>query len=159
MGKTAFSGPVYGAKGVLATYSASAISSSGASTAMVASWIVPVYEDWFVTEITAYCSSASSGGNTITVKSEGGSTAGASRTWGDGSNSTKAQTIGTATWGTATSGPITTAVAASAGEYEGRWVPGGSTVRAVLSSVTNQIANLNIGLRGYVRFLNSTRAE
>lgn len=159
MGKTAFKGPVYGAKGLLAKYSMGAVTSSGASSALVASWIVPAGEDWFITEISGYCSTASSGGNTVTIKSEGGSTTGASRDWGSGSNSTIAQTVGTLTWGTSTTGPVVSIVTASAGEYEGKWVPTGSTVRAVLSSVLNPIANLNISLRGYPRFINSTRAE
>jgi hypothetical protein len=159
MGKTAFSGPVYGAKGVLATFSAGAVTSSGASTALAASWIVPAGEDWFITEYGAYCSTCSSGGNTVTIKSEGGSTTGANREWGDGSNSTKAQTIGSLTWGTSTGGPLIGIVTKTAGEYEGKWVPTGSTVRAVLSSVLNPIANFNVTLRGFPRFINSTRAE
>lgn len=157
MGITRFAGPVYGTKGAIATYSPSGVTSSGASSALIASWIVPVGEDWFVTEITGYCSTCSSGGNTITIKSEGGSTSGAGRTWGDGSNSTKAQTVGTATWGTSTGGPIVGYPTATAGEAEGVWIPSGSTVRALLSSVTNPIANLNIVLRGYPRFVDSTR--
>lgn len=158
MGLSRKSGPVYGAKSLLASASI-ATTSSGASTLLAASWVVPVYEDWFITEITGYCSSASSGGNTLTIKSEGGSTSAALRDWGAGSNSTKAQTIGTATWGTSTTGPILSTPAATAGEYEGVWVPAGSTVRAVLSSVVNPIANLNIGIRGFARFISSTRSE
>jgi hypothetical protein len=159
MGKTAFKGPVYGAKGLLAKYSAGAVTSTGASSALACSWIVPVYEDWFICEVSAYCSTASSGGNTITVKSEGGSTIAAMRDWADGNNSTKAQTVVTATWGTSTTGPLLAAATATAGEYEGKWVPGGSTIRLVLSSIANPIANLNVSLRGYTRFINSTRSE
>lgn len=159
MGVTRYKGPVYGAKGVLAHFSAAAVTSSGASTALVASWVVPSYEDWFITEVTGYCSTASSGGNTITIKSEGGSTTAAGRDWGDGSNSTKAQTVVTATWGGSTTGPILGTATATAGESEGKWVPAGSTVRALLSSVLNPIANFNVSLRGYTRWINSTRAE
>lgn len=159
MGKTAFSGPVYGAKGLLAKYSAGAVSSTGASSALTCAWIVPPGEDWFITEVSAYCSTCSSGGNLITLKSEGGSTVAALREWGDGSNSTKAQTIGTATWGGSTGGPILSVMTPTAGEYEGKWVPTGSTVRLVLSAVVNPIANLNVSLRGYTRFINSTRGE
>lgn len=159
MGKTAFSGPVYGAKGVLAGWAAGGATSTGASSALIGSCIVPSGEDWFVTEIAASCSTCSSGGNTLAIKSEGGSTTGASREWGDGSNSTKAQTVGTVTWGTSTGGPILGIVTKTAGEYEGKWVPTGSTVRIVLSSAATAITNLNVTLRGYPRFLNSTRAE
>lgn len=159
MGFSRMSGPVYGAKGVLAAFSASAVTSSGASTALVASWIVPGGEDWFVCDLAGYCSTCSSGGDTVSLKSEGGSTTAALRDWGGGSNSTKAQTLGSITWGTSTTGPQLTQLTPSAGESEGVWVPSGSTVRAVLSSVLNPIANLNVNLYGYRRFVSSTRAE
>ena len=159
MGFTRNSGPVYGAKALLAHYSAGAVTSSGASTALAASWIVPGGEDWYVCDIATYCSTCSSGGDTVSVKSEGGSTTAALRDWGAGSNSTKAQTLGSVTWGTSTGGPKLTQLAPSAGESEGIWVPSGSTVRAVLSSVLNPIANFNVSLYGYRRFVSSTRAE
>ena len=157
MGYSRQKGPVYGAKSQLASFAAGGATSSGASSALITSWIVPSYEDWFVTEVSAYCSTTSSGGNTLKIKSEGGSTSAAGRDWGDGSNSTKAQTIATLTWGTSTTGPLLSAVTASAGEDEGLWVPAGSTIRAVLSSVANPIANFNVALRGYVRYIDSTR--
>jgi hypothetical protein len=159
MGFSRFSGPVYGAKAVLAAYSAGAVTSSGASTALAASWIVPPGEDWFVCDLHAYGSTMSSLGNTVTIKSEGGSTINAARDWGGGSNSTKAQTIGSVSWGTSTGGPVLAQFAATAGEMEGVWVPSGSTVRAVLSSVVNPIANFNVSIYGYRRFVSSTRAE
>jgi hypothetical protein len=159
MATTRMKGPVYGAKGLIASWAASAVASTGASTAFVASWIVPTGEDWFITEIAASCSTCSSGGNTVTIKSEGGSTTAAGRDWGSGSNSTKAQTVGTVTWGTSTGGPVLGVVTADAGESEGKWVPAGSTVRAVLSSAASAVSNLNIALRGYTRWISSTRAE
>ena len=158
MGISRMSGPVYGAKAVLAHFSASAVTSTGASTALVAAWIVPQGEDWFISEAQGYCSTASSGGNTVTIKSEGGSTTAALRDWGGGSNSTKAQNVGTLTWGTSTGGAVISVFTPTAGEYEGVWVPAGSTVRAVLSSVANPIANFNIQLNGFRRFVSSTRA-
>lgn len=159
MSLSRLSGPVYGSKSLIATASL-ATTSTGASTALACSWIVPVYEDWFITEISGYCSTCSSGGNTLTVKSEGGSTAGAGRNWADGSNSTKAQTIGTVTWGASTTGPaLSSGMTPTAGEYEGVWVPAGSTIRALLSVSSNAMANLNIGLRGFTRFVHSTRSE
>lgn len=159
MGFTRFSGPVYGAKNTLAVFSASGVTSSGASTALVCSWIVPSGEDWFVCGVAGYGSTMSSGGNTVTIKSEGGSTTAALRDWGGGSNSTKAQTIGSVSWGTSTGGPVVAHMTPSAGESEGVWVPSGSTVRAVLSSVANPIANFNVSLHGYRRFVDSTRAS
>jgi len=159
MGYSKFSGPVYGAKALLASWAASAVASTGASTALVCSFIVPAGEDWFPTEIGASCSTCSSGGNLLTVKSEGGSTASALRDWGGGSNSTKAQTLGTATWGTSTGGPVIGVFTASAGEMEGVWTPTGSTVRVVLSVAATAVGNLNVNLHGYRRFVSSTRAE
>jgi len=158
MGVSRFAGPVYGAKAVIATATI-ATSSTGASSALACSWVVPAYEDWFITEISGYCSTCSSGGNTVTVKSEGGSTTAAFRDWAGGTNSTVAQTVGSISWGTSTTGPQIATVVATAGEYEGKWVPAGSTVRAVISSVANPIASLNLTLRGFTRFVSSTRAE
>lgn len=155
MGKTAFSGPVYGAKSLLGSRSI-ALTSTGASTALVASWIVPAYEDWYVTELGAFCSTCSSGGNTITLKTEGGSTAGVPRPDGV---STRAATLGSLSFGGSTTGPQLATIAATAGEYEGSWVPAGSTLRAVLSSAANAIANLNVGVHGYIRYIDSTRAS
>lgn len=158
MGLSRNAGPVYGSKNLLASATI-ATTSTGASSALTCSWIVPNYEDWFITEIAGYCSTCSSGGDTVTIKSEGGSTSAALRDWADGSNSTKAQTVGTLTWGTSTTGPQLSTPTATAGEYEGKWVPAGSTIRAVISVVANPIASLNINLRGFTRFVSSTRAE
>ena len=49
MGKTAFSGPVYGAKGALWN-PFTLVVSSGASTQVAATTRVPAYEDWYATE-------------------------------------------------------------------------------------------------------------
>jgi hypothetical protein len=38
-------------------------------------------------------------------------------------------------------------------------VPAGSTIRALLSVSSNAMANLNISLRGFTRFVHSTRSE
>lgn len=157
MGKTAFSGPVYGAKDQLVSYAGTP--SSGASTALICSWVVPAYEDWVVTELLAYCSTASSGGNTLTLKSEGGSTTIAPRADAPGNGSTRAATHITATLGGSTTGNFSGAATADAGSYEGSWVPAGSTLRLLLSSCANPIANLNVSVRGYTRFRSSTRAE
>jgi hypothetical protein len=55
MGKTSFSGPVYGAKSLLWTYGPyTQTGSSGASTVLVtanAARPVPAYEDWYITEV------------------------------------------------------------------------------------------------------------
>ena len=49
MGKTAFSGPVFGAKQTLFSVRVPDISSgsgSGLSSVIIGSWVVPVGEDW-----------------------------------------------------------------------------------------------------------------
>jgi len=159
MSLSRFTGPLYGAKGLLAKFSMGGVTSTGASSALLCSWVVPVYEDWFICEVSAFCSTCSSGGNTVTIKSEGGSTAGAARDWGNGSNSTIAQTVVAVNWGASTTGPILATATPTAGEYEGKWVPGGSTIRAVISVIANPISNFNVSLRGFTRFVSSTRAE
>jgi hypothetical protein len=92
---------------------------------------VPPYEDWYVTECKASFSTGSSAGNSFIFKSEGGSS-GLARYQGQAS--TVAQTLATINSGTSTSLNNVTTVTASAGEYEGLYVPAGSTVRIVSSA-------------------------
>jgi hypothetical protein len=46
----------------------------------------------------------------------------------------------------------------TAGEYEGYGIPANSSIR-MISSGANAPSNLHIIVRGFTRFLNSTRAE
>jgi len=154
MGKTAFKGPVYGAKSLLFSHSL-ATGTTNASTILVAATAVAPYEDWYVTECKASFSTGSSAGNSFIFKSEGGSS-GLARY--DGLASTVAQTIATINSGTSTSLNNVTTVTPTAGEYEGLYVPAGSTVRVVSSGV-NQQSKVNVGIWGYVRFIPSTRSE
>jgi hypothetical protein len=162
MGKTAFDGPVYGAKSLLWTYGPFADThSTGASTGLLnanALRVVPNYEDWYITEIQHAASTNSSVANThgLYVKSEGGSTTGIVRA--NGGVSTATQTLysatspaGSTTWNTST------LVTATAGEYEGRWVPAGSTIRLVSSGVS-VMGNVQVNVMGYIRYVNSTRS-
>lgn len=160
MGKTAFSGPVYGSKSQLASF-AYAVTSSQATTAVAVVGsvrTVPPYEDWFITEVWASCSTCSSGAAAIYLKTEGGSTTIAPAPWGTGNGSTRAATIATITSGTSTQFSTAVTLTATPGEYEGSWVPAGSTLRLV-SSANSGIANLNVSVMGYIRFRNSTRSE
>jgi hypothetical protein len=154
MGKTAFAGPVYGAKSLLFSHSL-ATGTTGASTALVAATVVPPYEDWYITECCASFSTGSSGGNAFIFKSEGGSS-GLPRY--QGQPSTVAQTIATINSGTSTTLNNVTTVTPTAGEYEGLYVPAGSTLRIVSTSV-NPLSKVNLSMRGYIRFINSTRSE
>lgn len=156
MGKMAFSGPVYGAKSALwsGAFGTAGIS-TGASTKAIAVTVVPTYEDWYVTEFAASFSTGSSGGNSFILKSEGGSS-GQPRY--QGQPSTVAQTIATINSGTSTSLNSVATPTPTAGEYEGVYVPGGSTLRVCSSSV-NPVSFAGFRVSGFIRFLNSTRAE
>lgn len=157
MGKTAFSGPVYGAKALLCVFGP-ALGDQNTSTALAfahASRPVPPYEDWFITEVLASASTYSSAAMLIALKSEGGSTTIPART---GYASTVAQTIASFTSATSTTlTPTLRTITASAGEYEGLYVPAGSTLRVVSSQATT-IGNLSVSVSGYIRYIDSTRA-
>lgn len=163
MGKTAFKGPVYGAKSLLWTFGPySETRSSGGTTGLytlTASRVVPPYEDWFITEanLTVSTNSSVAAGHAVYIKSEGGSTVGVTRD--DGKASTVAQTVLTllsaggstnwSTWATATPTP---------GEYEGVYVPAGSSLRIVSSGIT-LLGLMQLNVMGYIRYVSSTRAE
>lgn len=162
MGKTSFSGPVYGAKSLLWVFGPyTQTGSSGASTVLFtanAAVVVPPYEDWLVTEVDLRTSTNSSvaAGHAVYLKSEGGSTVVPLR--GNGQPSTMAQTIfslttaaGSTTWSTWATAPVT------AGEYEGTYVPAGSSMRVVSSGVT-LIGGLQLNVYGWIRNIDSTRA-
>ena len=162
MGISRFSGPVYGAKCLLWNFGPyTQTGSSGASTALYTAnsvRVIPPYEDWYVSEVALTVSTNSSvaAGHGVYLKSEGGSTTGISRP--EGPASTVAQTIvsfsnaaGSTTWSTwATTVP-------TAGEYEGMYVPAGSSMRIVSSGIT-LLGGLQLNIMGYIRYVNSTRA-
>lgn len=154
MGKTAFSGPVYGSKSLLFAASFPTIS-TGASTKAIAVTVVPPYEDWYVTEFKASFSTGSSAGNAFILKTEGGSS-GLARY--NGLASTLAQTLATINSGASTTLNGLQTVTATAGEYEGAYVPAGSTVRICSSSV-NPVSFANLSVMGFIRFIPSTRSE
>lgn len=166
MGKSAVSGPFYGAKSLLWSVfvPTAEVSSNGATTNAVGinqatKMTVPVYEDWFVTEGSVGVSTISSAANAYVVylKVEGGSSGSVPRQNGQGT--TNAATILTmphadtsttwSTWATA---------AVSAGEYEGTWCPAGSTLRWV-SSGLDKPGNVTLAARGFIRYIDSTRAS
>lgn len=164
MGKTAFSGPVYGAKSLLWNYGPFADAhSTGASTGLLnpnAVRVVPPYEDWYVTEVQVACSTNSSvaAAHAFYLKSEGGSTTGIPFR-ADGKPSTVAQTIASiVTGGGSTTFTGSTNPPATAGEYEGVYVPAGSTLRLVSSGVS-AAGNVQFNIMGFIRWISSTRAE
>lgn len=154
MGLSRFKGPVYGAKCLLWSVHVPT-GTTRATTGTLGVTSVPPYEDWYITEAYAAFSTGSSAGNAFIFKSEGGSS-GLARY--DGLASTVAQTIATINSGTSTTLNNVTTVTPTAGEYEGLYVPAGSTLRLVSSGVAAQ-TQINAGLRGYIRFIPSTRSE
>ncbi len=162
MGKTAFSGPVYGAKSLLWTAGPSAAASSGTST--VAAFlqggysrrVVPAYEDWYVTEAYLTCSTASTvaGAAQWILKTEGGSTT----LPRGGGNSTNAATILTIATGGSSNVEGSAIAAVTPGEYEGTWCPAGSTLRWV-SSAASLPSLPQMQVMGYIRYVDSSRAS
>ncbi len=170
MGKTAFDGPVYGAKSLLWSYGpvvCDTPSTAANTTGLYKNGsirVVPAYEDWYVTEFYADFSTCSSlGAHSLLLKSEGGSTTILPRINAPGNGSTRAQTIATATTATtSTTAAVAVTATPDGGEYEGAWVPAGSTMRVVYShvgSTTAEVMTAGWQVMGYIRFRSSTRAE
>lgn len=162
MGRTAFRGPVYGAKALLWVTGPGAAQSTSAST--VASFLqagygkrtIPSYEDWIVTEAYLVCSTCSTvaGAAQWILKTEGGSS---SVPRANGEASTNAATILTiASGGSSNVNGLATATV-TAGEYEGTWCPAGSTLRWV-SSYADVPSLPHMQVVGYIRYVDSTRA-
>ena len=162
MGKTSFSGPVYGAKSLLWVAGPSAAASSGTSTVAAFAQpgysrrVVPAYEDWIVTEAYVTCSTASTvaGGTTWQLKTEGGST---TLPRSNGQASTNAATILTITTGGSSNVEKVGTAAVSAGEYEGTWCPAGSTLRWVSSGASLPSLPM-FQVSGFIRYIDSTRS-
>lgn len=153
MGKTAFSGPVYGAKSGIytLTYAAGAISSNASTTLVPAATIlVPNYESWLITGLFPNVSTCTSNAAQFKVKAECPAYK---------QDSTKSATLITINSGTSTSISSTWAIATtSPGEYEGYFCPPNSTIR-IVSSGNSAMGITNLNIHGYIRFENSTRAE
>ena len=160
MGRTAFSGPVYGAKSLLWVAGPSAAASSGTSTVAAFTQpgygrrVVPAYEDWIVTEAYLTCSTASTVADATAwkLKVEGGSTT-VPRGGGPSTNAATILTI--ATGGSSNVEKIGTA-AVTAGEYEGTWCPAGSTLRWVSSGASLPSLPM-MQVTGFIRYIDSTR--
>ncbi len=159
MGKTSFAGPVYGAKSLLWALGPQLGTQNTSTAAMFlnASRVIPNYEDWYITEVQFAASTFSSSAQLFALKSEGGSTSGPVRP--SNQDSTINQTVTSFVTTTSTTlAPTVNIVTATAGEYEGKWVPAGSTLRWV-SSGASAPANLQFQVMGYIRYIDSTRAS
>ena len=148
MGLSRASGPTYGAKQTLACIRVADISSgagNGLST-VLAAFVVPTGEDWYATEFLYHRQSTGSTGIQFSVQDD--STVLASTTIG-GANSSLADKAGFLI------------ITPTAGEYEGAQILSGSTVtfNVVQSSVAPASSGVTLTLRGFIRFVNSTKAE
>lgn len=138
MGKTAFSGPVYGAKQTL--FSGVIDVSSGASTLAYGGCIVPAGEDWYVTEMAVVKGSTGSTGFALALRDDSTTVSSAAIT---SSAVASQQNI----------------VTADAGEYEGARVAAGSTLTIEAVSPTVATDRVGVCISGFRRFVSSTRAE
>lgn len=141
MGKTSFSGPVYGAKSLLFSVHADAVS-SGTTAQVLSAITVPTGQDWYVTEVMAFRGSTGSTAFVLTLVDDTTNVASLAIT------SSLANAV------------ASTVVTATAGEYEGLLVASGSSLSWQLA---NTAATGSSGVRGYaygfIRFLSSTRSE
>ena len=151
MGKTAFSGPVYGAKSNL--FSIGPVAATGTSSGVVGLAVVPPYESWYITEVFATNTQASSNSSTpkVIIKVDGTPTADAA--FAAGNPGTAASIVGGTS--TTTFNLMATATA-TPGEFEGYAAPANSTIR-ILSSGT--IGALSVRVNGYIRYIDSTRVN
>lgn len=72
MGRTNFSGPVYGGKAVLASFSRSTVATDQTDLEIF-EVNVPADEDWYITGVRAYCDGAGSAAATLDVEDDGAS--------------------------------------------------------------------------------------
>lgn len=151
MGKTAFSGPAYGAKGGL--FSIGPVAAANGSTALVTSIVVPPYETWYLTELFAANAQATSNSSTPKVVLKVDGTGASDPAFPTGNPGTAA----TVTGPTSTAGfNLLTTATVTAGEFEGYAAPANSTIRIVSSGT---IGALMVRVNGFIRFIDSTRAS
>ena len=163
MGKTSFSGPVYGAKALIWKCGPAAAASTSASTVNAFTQpgygriVIPPGEDWIVTGARLVCSTCSTVAAAAQwkLKVEGGST---TILRSNGQDSTNAATILTIASGGSSNVEGFSAAAVTPGEYEGTWCPSGSTLRWC-SSYADAPSNPTMNIYGFIRFVSSTRAE
>lgn len=139
MGKTAFSGPVYGAKQTL--FSMGPAAASTGVIAAIAGTVVPAGEDWYATELVLYRNSTGSTNLVISLLDDS-TTVGSV---GIGGSSIAAGNIAIFT--------------PDGGEYEGTRLASGSVLTFNHSSHAGPNINNFVSLYGFRRFANSTRGE
>jgi hypothetical protein len=144
MGKTAFSGPVFGAKSLLATANVDAVSTGagdGISTA-IGACIVPSGEDWLITDFYGARESTGSTNYGLAIDDDGTNVSSITLT---SSLAAQRRSI---------------VVTPDAGEFSGKLVASGSTItfRLVVSSGIGASSGVQMSIYGYPRFIpGSTR--
>lgn len=140
MGKTSFSGPVYGSKETL--FSVGPIAASTGAVAACAGTIVPSGEDWYATELVLFRNSTGSTNLVLTLLDDSSAVG----TVGVGGSS-------------ATAASAITVLPTDSGEFEGTKIAGGSTITFSHSSHAGPNINLFVALHGFRRFsYTSTRS-
>jgi hypothetical protein len=144
MGRTAFSGPVYGAKSLL-FYANESVAGSSARH-VIGQIVVPPGQDWYVTDL--HCMRTSTNSTEVTFA-----------VLDDSSRSGRAssQVIADATIRSSLALQVaSTAPTPTGGEFEGVWVQSGSTLAlTVFSSVAASSGN-QAWMYGYIRYVDST---
>jgi hypothetical protein len=136
MGKTSFTGPVFGAKQSL--IDCGPVSASTGSSAAFYGVIVPAGEDWFVTDLAIFRNSTGSTDLAISVLDDSTNVLSVTAN----GSSIAFSNIGRAT--------------ADSGEFQGTKIASGSTITLVHSSHAGPNANLCVQVSGFRRYLPST---
>ena len=149
MGKTAFSGPVYGAKSLLWTVHRDnqLPAANDTTTVTIASIRVPAYEQWLVTEFKGYRGSSQSTAVTST--------------WNLTDDSTVIADLVTPAASSGAALLMSTTPTPTAGEYEGVLVAENSTLSLTIGHGGSSAAissDVTAWVYGYVRYIDSTRA-
>jgi hypothetical protein len=144
MGKSGVSGPFYGAKSLLISYSGDIAAATDASSHAVLLGInVPAYEEWLVTELNVWRASTHSTLSLYRLV--------------DDSTVVADVAITSSLAGRAGS----TTIARTGGEYEGYLIEAGSSVTLTATAGSTGVAStgIRINVMGFIRFKSSTRAE
>jgi hypothetical protein len=147
MGKTALSGPAYGAKSLLwmAHRDNPLSGATDTTTQLLQSVQVPTYEDWFVTEFKAFRGSSGSTAITTTYLLTDDST-----------------TIGSLVTASSVAGlMLSTTLTPDPGEFEGVRVAANSTLAVTVGHGGSSEAissDVTTWVYGYIRYVDSTRA-
>jgi hypothetical protein len=138
MGKTAFSGPAFGAQQTL--LSVGPVAASTGSSAAFFGAVVPAGEDWYATELSVYRNSTGSTNLVISLLDD-------------------SSLVGSVTGGGSSIAMAgITVLTTDPGEFSGTKLLSGSTLTLVHSSHAGPNANLCVVLSGYRRFTLSTRS-